>query len=53
MKRAPIPGPADRADKIADSPLSLRDIVEALCCGLTPSADSIEICLDRIERTQQ
>ncbi|KEO52903.1 hypothetical protein [Thioclava pacifica] len=51
MKRAPIPGPRFGADPYHDTepPLSLRDIVDALCCGLNPAPSALEAALDRIE----
>jgi hypothetical protein len=50
MKRAPFPGPADRAPMTRhNDPLRLADIVQALCAGLSPSAEGLEQMLDRIE----
>ena len=49
MKRASSPGPHHGAQTLTEPPLRLRDIVEALCAGLTPSAAGLEIALDRIE----
>ncbi|WP_156102840.1 hypothetical protein [Thioclava atlantica] len=52
MKRPAVPGPRWRAEPTtqeADPPLSLRDIVEALCAPMAPGATAFEIALDRIE----
>lgn len=52
MKRALADGPAPRATRIdtTTAPFTLRDIVIALCGGLTPAADGLELMIDRIER---
>ncbi len=51
MKRALPAGPATRARRPDDTaPFTLRDIMIALCGGLTPAADGIEMMIDRIER---
>ncbi|MCE5974215.1 hypothetical protein LZA78_12040 [Sinirhodobacter sp. WL0062] len=52
MKTLSLPGPVPRAaTQSTDYPsFSLRDLVQALCSGLTPSADGLEMMLDRIER---
>ena len=52
MKALPLPGPVPRAaTQHPDNPsFSLRDLVQALCSGLAPSADGLEMMLDRIER---
>lgn len=52
MKRPPSDGPAPRAARIDETtaPFTLRDIVIALCGGLTPAADGLELMIDRIER---
>ncbi|PFG64575.1 hypothetical protein AXZ77_3216 [Thioclava sp. ES.031] len=51
MKRPSSPGPRYRADTHVDidPPLSLRDIVEALCSGFPPGQSALEATLDRIE----
>lgn len=51
MKRAPFPRPmAHRADHPNDPPLTLGDIVEALCASIPPANSGIEYFLDRLER---
>ena len=49
MKRSLHPGPEARGARRSDPPFSLRDLVEAICTGVTP-AQGIEMMLDRIER---
>ena len=49
MKRASFPGPRFRAAPPNDPPLSLRDIVDALCAGALPNSSTLEMALDRIE----
>ena len=50
MKRALPAGPAMRARRTDDTAaFTLRDIMIALCGGLTPAADGIEMMIDRIE----
>ena len=51
MKRAPFPRPmAHRAYHPIDPPLTLGDIVEALCASIPPANSGIEYFLDRLER---
>jgi hypothetical protein len=53
MSITPLPGPKARPhEQVPPSSISLRDIVQALCSGLTPSSEGLELVLDRIERTQ-
>ncbi|MDF2142228.1 hypothetical protein [Paenirhodobacter sp. CAU 1674] len=46
-------GPTPRAARHhrAEPPISLREIVAALCSALPPSAEGLELILDRIEKT--
>jgi hypothetical protein len=51
MKTSPLPGPTARAnDRLTDPPITLRDIVQALCSGMAAHGQGIELVLDRIER---
>ncbi|MFP1643080.1 hypothetical protein [Pontitalea aquivivens] len=55
MSHPPAPGPAaaPRADHSTTQPsFGLRDIVQALCAGLPPSAEGLELILDRLETTR-
>ncbi|MCL7464883.1 hypothetical protein [Phaeovulum sp. NW3] len=55
MTHPPAPGPAAarRADQSSAQPqFGLRDIVQALCAGLPPSAEGLELILDRLEATR-
>lgn len=48
-----LPGPkAPPDERTSGPPISLRDIVQALCSGLSPSSEGLEFVLDRIERTK-
>ncbi len=42
------PGPDTKGSRRSDPPLSLRDLVEAICTGVAP-AQGIEMMLDRLE----
>jgi len=53
MKRASYPGPRFGAQSNSEPPLSLRDIVDALCAGFSPDSSTLENVLDRIEGTRR
>ena len=53
MSQPSPPGPDVRVDHRAEPPLSLRDIVEAICSGMGPNTNALELALDRIEGTRQ
>lgn len=50
MKRPILSQLARRAAHPADPPLSLGDIVEALCGAIPHPASGVEFFLDRLER---
>ncbi len=48
MQHIQHPAPTARGSNRSEPPLSLRDLVEAICTGVA-SAQGIETMLDRIE----
>ncbi|MDV7270249.1 hypothetical protein RYZ20_04975 [Thioclava sp. A2] len=51
MKRSALPRlTSRRAEHPTDPPLTLGDIVEALCASMPPANSGIEYFLDRLER---